>query len=203
MPLYDPLEFRGQHLEFLHDATPEIDLDLAKRFWRHVRKTDRCWEWTGTRNHGGYGVFGYSKGISRTAHRVAWMLTHGPIPDETPCVLHRCDNPRCVRPEHLFLGTLKDNTQDCIAKWRYTMPPNRLLKAATNPCFTGGRKSLRNRPLRALDLQEFWKSIDDYSPEDWSAQPKGIVAVERLKNRPLRGLDLQELWRVIDAGRAR
>jgi hypothetical protein len=91
----------------------------AQRFWAKVDKSGDCWIWTGTCKELGYGQFHY-QGKTRTAHRVAWLLTHGPIPAETPCVLHHCDNPPCVRPEpgHLFLGTLGDNARDMAAKGR-------------------------------------------------------------------------------------
>jgi hypothetical protein len=58
------------------------------------------------------------RGRDEMAHRIAWELTHGPIPDRL-LALHKCDNPACVRPDHLFLGTHKDNTQDMLAKGRH------------------------------------------------------------------------------------
>lgn len=74
-----------------------------------------CWIWTGARMR--YGYFQYGKKLIG-AHRVAWELRNGPIPDGL-YVLHRCDNPPCVRPDHLFLGTAADNTADMVAKGRY------------------------------------------------------------------------------------
>jgi len=56
------------------------------------------------------------------AHQIAWVSANGPIPDGLN-VLHRCDNPPCCRPEHLFLGTQKDNVRDCMAKGRFVLPP--------------------------------------------------------------------------------
>ena len=93
--------------------------DLAQRFWAKVRKSDGCWEWTAARFPFGYGRF--SVGVERKsaqAHRVAWELTHGAIPSSHLFVCHRCDNPPCVRPEHLFLGTIQDNTADMNRKGR-------------------------------------------------------------------------------------
>jgi len=90
------------------------------RFWPKVRRGDGCWEWTGGRVKFGYGQTSIN-GKSITAHRMAWILAYGSIPDGL-CVLHRCDNPPCVRPDHLFLGTNKDNTRDMIAKGRSKAP---------------------------------------------------------------------------------
>lgn len=87
-----------------------------ERFWIKVNKASDCWEWTGARLPAGYGVF-WVNGKNEGAHRVSWQLHKGPIPDGL-WVLHKCDNPRCVRPDHLFLGTPKDNTQDCQRKGR-------------------------------------------------------------------------------------
>lgn len=83
------------------------------QFWSEVNKSDGCWEWAGDRDRDGYGRF--SKG--QRAHRYSWVLHFAPIPKGL-CVLHRCDNPSCVRPEHLFLGTNADNTADKVAKGR-------------------------------------------------------------------------------------
>lgn len=87
--------------------------------WARVDRTnaDGCWEWRGNRNGAGYGLVSIRYGRAHRAHRVAWELIMGPIPDDM-VICHRCDNPPCVRPEHLFLGTKKDNTQDMLRKER-------------------------------------------------------------------------------------
>lgn len=89
---------------------------LGRRFWAKVNKSDDCWEWTACKNSAGYGQIRIN-GKAELAHRVSWELANGPIPDAM-YVLHRCDNPSCVRPDHLFLGTSSDNTQDMISKGR-------------------------------------------------------------------------------------
>jgi hypothetical protein len=76
-----------------------------------------CHEWQGLRDASGYGRLDIdNKG--RMAHRVAWELTNGPIPDGM-LALHRCDNPSCINPAHLFIGTQKDNMQDMLTKRRH------------------------------------------------------------------------------------
>lgn len=90
--------------------------DRIAKFWSSVTHVGECWEWKLTRMWKGYGQTTIG-GKVRRAHRVAWELTHGKIPKGLH-VLHRCDNPACIRPEHLFLGTAKENQQDCVAKGR-------------------------------------------------------------------------------------
>lgn len=90
------------------------------RFWQRVRKTETCWLWTGYRNDNGYGQVGFN-GHVRLAHRVAYTLAFGIIPEGMD-VLHHCDNPSCVRPDHLFLGTQLDNIRDRDTKGRGVVP---------------------------------------------------------------------------------
>lgn len=89
-----------------------------RRFEARVRKAGGCgcWFWTGVLNKGGYGRFVVG-GREEMAHRAAWMLFKGEIPDGK-LVLHRCDVPACVNPAHLFLGTHADNAMDKMLKGR-------------------------------------------------------------------------------------
>jgi hypothetical protein len=88
-------------------------------FWSKVDSSggdDACWEWLGTRGSSGYGEVRVNKRLQK-AHRRAWELTNGPIP-EGKVVCHRCDNPGCCNPKHLFVGTHSDNMADMVAKGR-------------------------------------------------------------------------------------
>jgi hypothetical protein len=93
---------------------------MEERFWRFVTKTDGCWLWrASSRNENGYGVLGRTgRGTGFVkAHRFSWELHRGPIPVGL-LVLHACDVPSCVNPDHLSLGTHADNSADCRRKWR-------------------------------------------------------------------------------------
>jgi len=94
---------------------------ISERFWEKVLKSDDCWLWAGNTNDHGYGLLGMN-GHNRYAHRIAWELTYGAIPIGMS-VLHHCDNPPCVRPSHLFLGTQADNIADMDAKNRRKATP--------------------------------------------------------------------------------
>jgi hypothetical protein len=92
------------------------------RFWSKVATAgpDDCWPWTAATTPKGYGRWTYREGgknCHTTAHRKAWELANGPIPAGFQ-VLHRCDNPPCCNPAHLWLGTHRDNMADKVAKGR-------------------------------------------------------------------------------------
>lgn len=92
---------------------------VEERFWRYVNKTPSCWEWTGSKRRFGYGSIQEcgKDGRYLQAHRLSYQMHVGPIPDGF-FVMHKCDNPSCVNPDHLQIGTPRDNTQDMIAKGR-------------------------------------------------------------------------------------
>lgn len=93
---------------------------LKEKFWEKVKKTDVCWLWCGNKNSQGYGRFHPHRKKAYRSHRMAWVLTNGDIPNGL-CVLHNCpggDNPACVNPSHLWLGTIGDNNRDRDIKGR-------------------------------------------------------------------------------------
>ena len=92
---------------------------IEDRFWEKVQKSDGCWTWQGCLDRRGYGQIarGGKFGGNVKAHRLSYRIAHGDLP-ESAHVLHRCDNPACVRPDHLFLGTHTDNMRDMWAKNR-------------------------------------------------------------------------------------
>lgn len=97
---------------------------LHEWFWSRVNKTNGCWNWARAVDGRGYGQTHLPDHPRRKrfrAHRVAWELTNGPIPSNL-LVCHHCDNRSCVRPDHLFLGTPRDNIQDAIGKGRFILP---------------------------------------------------------------------------------
>ncbi len=107
----------------------EVPVD-AERFWSRVNRDGPapshrpelgpCWVWTGGCDDDGYGTFSHA-GFPVRAHRVAFLLDNGRWP--TPCGLHRCDNRRCCRPDHVFEGTVGDNVRDMVSKGRLVPPP--------------------------------------------------------------------------------
>jgi hypothetical protein len=102
----------------------EPESTLADRFWSKVDKRgpDECWPWSGAGGSGYGRIQEAGKGSHLlSATRVAWEMQHGPVPPGLN-VLHKCDNPPCVNPRHLFLGTQADNTNDAIGKGRHVPP---------------------------------------------------------------------------------
>lgn len=109
---------------------------MPDRFWAKTipEPNTGCWLWMGSTWGGGYGQVRINR-RTRFAHRVAWEVSNGPIPNGL-FVLHRCDNPPCVNPAHLFLGTHQDNMDDMMRKGRKVV-------------LTGDRNGMRKHPERS------------------------------------------------------
>ena len=127
--------------------------DPVERFWEKVKKTSGCWLWTGTvsRGYGNLRVGSLRDGTRRKvlAPRFSYELVHGPIEDGM-FVCHHCDNRRCVRPDHLFLGTNSDNIKDCVAKGKFGA---RSRWGAENPNYRHGR-DCKPRPVHTPESPE-------------------------------------------------
>ncbi len=112
---------------------------VEERFWAKVQKSDGCWAWTASKDRKGYGCFRISRREGIQAHRLSYILHFGAVLDGD-LVCHHCDNPSCVRPEHLFSGSPGKNTADMIGKGRWSRPP----------VFRGDAHPLRRRPELAV-----------------------------------------------------
>lgn len=107
---------------------------FAERFWSKVDASSLtgCWIWLGGHTNVGYGLIRAPEGKrNMLAHRASYEMHHGPIPDGM-LVCHTCDNPRCVRPDHLFVGAPKTNTQDAVRKGRISHGVGRPLAKLTD-----------------------------------------------------------------------
>ena len=128
------------------------DEEFAARFWSKVEKTSTCWLWRGALTSAGYGSLRRDQRGSY-AHRAAYELTVEPIPNGF-YVCHRCDTPACVRPDHLFLGTAKDNSQDCAAKIRGNGRPHTAVARLTPEAVRRIRKTYAEQTVSQRQLAE-------------------------------------------------
>lgn len=142
---------------------------FAERFWKKVDRTGTCWNWSACIVNE-YGQIQHDKKRKR-AHRVAYEMEVGPIPPSM-MVCHRCDNPICVRPSHLFLGTAADNARDCAAKGRNIVGDNRSdaklsseivaeIRGMDSPDFAalGKRYGVDESAIRQARLGKTWRHV--------------------------------------------
>lgn len=137
---------------------------LTERFMSKVRKdVSGHWFWIGAKNNAGYGHIRDGDNFS-LSHRVSWVISRGEIPLNL-CVLHKCDIPSCVNPDHLFVGTLKENTQDMMKKAR-----NRVVLPETPPNSKLTKNQVREirskyQPYKHGQLVEF---ATEYGVSRWT-----------------------------------
>lgn len=147
---------------------------LSKTFWPRVIKTDSCWIWIGKTDKDGYGKAWFS-GKTIRANRLSWLIHRGALPPKNRMVLHTCDNPPCVNPSHLFLGDVKSNAEDAVAKGRYRCGETHTRSKLRNSDVIEIRKSFDGSPstseflaarfgtttqnIRAIGLRKTWKHV--------------------------------------------
>lgn len=119
-------------------------LTIQERFFSKVLKTETCWVWQANKLPTGYGLFRIGDSMQR-AHRVAYRLTYGSFPEKLQ-VLHKCDNPSCVRPDHLWLGTNTDNVRDKVLKGRASS-----LAGEANP-------KAKLTAAQVIEMRKYWES---------------------------------------------
>ena len=152
-------------------------LSIAERLWRRVDKSggpDACWPYMGSRNSSGYGGLGGKDG---STHRAAHESENGPIPDGMS-VCHRCDNPPCCNPAHLFLGTVLDNSRDMVSKGR--SPDTRNERS--------GKAKLTNAQIE--EIRERWGSGETLKSlaREFRVSSSYLTRVTQGTRRPIEGL---------------
>lgn len=113
----------------VHEIKEALFNDILKRFWSKVNKTEKCWLWTACVHGNGYGGFTILR-KETPPHRFSWIIHRGDIP-RGYWVLHKCDVRLCVNPDHLFIGDVRDNTQDMVIKLRQAKGENQGLSKLT------------------------------------------------------------------------
>lgn len=153
------------------------------KFWARVDMSSSCWEWTGSKNQRGYGVVSHD-GRMQLCHRVVWQMRFEKIPDGI-FVLHHCDNPGCVNPDHLFLGTHLDNMRDMDRKGRrvnsnckLTNADVRTIRASSEmQSHLAKRYGISPSVISRIKGGKLWKHVSDAEDEAIMALVRGQVAV--------------------------
>lgn len=143
-----------------------MNAKTIQRFWSKVKKgpSNKCWEWTASKRAKGYGAFVWADEsgavVQGRAHRFSWEIHFGKTP---LCVLHTCDNPACVNPNHLFIGTRKDNNDDMQRKGRKVPGGARLKAAGLSGNYERGveHHNARITPEKVMEIRRL-KSVLSY-----------------------------------------
>lgn len=122
---------------------------LEERFWQNVDKRgeDECWEWLGAKNDLGYGQITYQKTFYK-APRLSWQIAYGKPPKNW--ALHKCDNPSCVNPKHLYDGTHADNTRDAVERGQYRAGARKHAKLAEDQARNIKQRIQSNEPVKSI-----------------------------------------------------
>ncbi len=145
------------------------------RFFKKVKKTDTCWIWLGAKSNG-YGVFRANK-IKYLAHRFIYQITNNYSFSKFDLVCHSCDNPSCVNPDHLFIGTQKDNVRDCIKKGRFknigetncnaklkdvdVLSIKKLIKTGFKDKYISDLFSVKHQTINSIRHKKTWNHISE------------------------------------------
>jgi hypothetical protein len=165
-----------------------LDASLSDRFWGKVDRSggaDACWGWIGAKHGGGYGLIRCGK-LCR-AHRVSWEMEYGPVPEGLH-VLHRCDNPPCVNPAHLFLGTHQDNMDDRTAKDRNPRGDQHPYKADPSRAARGER----------IGRSKMTRELVSWARKTFQAGGVSISALARtvgISHQGMRSIIIGKTWR--------
>jgi DNA-binding transcriptional regulator YiaG len=186
-------------------------LSLEQRFWAKVNKTDsadECWEWTASKDAKGYGYF-YKEGRGgmARAHRISYELNLGPIPAGL-LVCHKCDNPGCINPNHLFLGTDKDNSDDKMKKGRFKKVYQRGEKNGQSKLTGDQVKEIRARlaageaqPLIAAEYGIAQSTVSKLNrAARWGHTVSGVINTRNKANSKITPDDVREIRRRYAAG---
>jgi hypothetical protein len=138
-----------------------------------------CWMWTRAKNTHGYGKFQFATRRNESAHRVSWFLSFGQWPARW--VLHRCDTRACVRPDHLFEGSVQDNTADMMAKCRHRSPDVPWLKLHPEMAAHGYRNGAHTHPesVRRGELNGGSKLTSAIAIDIWNSSESHAVVASR------------------------
>lgn len=175
-----------------------VSPDVIRRFFSYVsKKKSGCWEWTGAKSINGYGITTV-KNTKVAAHRVAFIMYGGSFTEEKCCACHYCDNPACVNPEHLWVGSNQDNSNDCVKKKRHVFGdrmwsvrfPEKLARGNKNGSHTHPEKRACGERHGSHTHPEKWKRGDKHY---YRTNPEKVPRGETHPNAKLSNKDIDEI----------